>query len=56
VNLKDYLVTRQKLIDRALDRYLPKAKQEAHHASPGYALQFVCRRKTLAADFVPGCG
>ena len=25
VNLKPYLVTRQKLIDRALDRYLPKA-------------------------------
>jgi geranylgeranyl diphosphate synthase type II len=25
VNLKTYLVTRQKLIDRALDRYLPKA-------------------------------
>jgi geranylgeranyl diphosphate synthase, type II len=25
VNIKNYLVTRQKLIDRALDRYLPKA-------------------------------
>src|SRR5438046_4769803 len=28
VNLKNYLVTRQKLIDRALDRYLPKAKRK----------------------------
>src|SRR5678815_246570 len=28
VNLKSYLVTRQKLIDRALDRYLPKANRK----------------------------
>jgi geranylgeranyl diphosphate synthase type II len=35
VNLKNYLVTRQKLIDRALDRYLPKASTKPatiHHA------------------------
>jgi geranylgeranyl diphosphate synthase type II len=35
VNLKIYLVTRQKLIDRALDRYLPKANTKPatiHHA------------------------
>src|SRR5256884_1247066 len=28
VNLKTYLLTRQKLIDRALDRYLPKANRK----------------------------
>src|SRR4051794_24224354 len=28
VNLKTYLVTRQKLIDAALDRYLPKANRK----------------------------
>jgi geranylgeranyl diphosphate synthase, type II len=28
VNLKNYLITRQQLIDRALDRYLPKAKRK----------------------------
>jgi geranylgeranyl diphosphate synthase type II len=35
VNLKNYLVTRQKLIDRALARYLPKASTKPatiHHA------------------------
>jgi geranylgeranyl diphosphate synthase type II len=40
VNLKDYLVTRQKLIDRALDRYLPKAntKPVTLHRAMRYSL------------------
>jgi geranylgeranyl diphosphate synthase type II len=40
VNLKSYLVTRQKLIDRALDRYLPKAntKPATLHRAMRYSL------------------
>ncbi|HEX3421419.1 MAG TPA: farnesyl diphosphate synthase [Candidatus Udaeobacter sp.] len=40
VNLKTYLVTRQKLIDRALDRYLPKAntKPATLHKAMRYSL------------------
>src|SRR4029078_6918907 len=40
VNLKTYLVTRQKLIDRALDRYLPKAntKPTTLHRAMRYSL------------------
>src|ERR1700748_2659761 len=40
VNLKSYLVTRQKLIDRALDRYLPKAnrKPTTLHRAMRYSL------------------
>ena len=40
MNLKDYLVTRQKLIDRALDRYLPKAnrKPATLHRAMRYSL------------------
>jgi Geranylgeranyl pyrophosphate synthase len=40
VNLKNYLVTRQKLIDRALDRYLPKAnrKPTTLHRAMRYSL------------------
>jgi geranylgeranyl diphosphate synthase, type II len=40
VNLKDYLVTRRKLIDRALDRYLPKAntKPTTLHRAMRYSL------------------
>jgi len=40
VNLKNYLVTRQKLIDRALDRYLPKAntKPGTLHKAMRYSL------------------
>src|SRR5215208_565188 len=40
VNLKTYLVTRQKLIDRALDRYLPKAntKPATLHRAMRYSL------------------
>jgi len=40
VNLKSYLVTRQKLIDRALDRYLPKAntKPTTIHRAMRYSL------------------
>src|SRR5690348_14568351 len=40
VNLKSYLVTRQKLIDRALDRYLPRAntKPETLHRAMRYSL------------------
>jgi geranylgeranyl diphosphate synthase, type II len=40
VNLKNYLVTRQKLIDRALDRYLPKAnkKPATLHRAMRYSL------------------
>jgi len=40
VNLKNYLVTRQKLIDRALDGYLPKAnrKPTTLHRAMRYSL------------------
>ena len=40
VNIKNYLVTRQKLIDRALDRYLPKAntKPATLHRAMRYSL------------------
>jgi geranylgeranyl diphosphate synthase type II len=40
VNLKNYLITRQKLIDRALDRYLPKAntKPTTLHRAMRYSL------------------
>src|SRR6266404_8659762 len=40
VNLKNYLVTRQKLIDRALNRYLPKAntKPATLHRAMRYSL------------------
>jgi geranylgeranyl diphosphate synthase type II len=40
VNLKSYLVARQKLIDRALDRYLPKAntKPTTLHRAMRYSL------------------
>jgi geranylgeranyl diphosphate synthase type II len=40
VNLKNYLVARQKLIDRALDRYLPKAntKPATLHRAMRYSL------------------
>src|SRR5215831_6078637 len=40
VNLKNYLITRQKLIDRALDRYLPKAntKPATLHRAMRYSL------------------
>ena len=40
VNLKTYLITRQKLIDRALDRYLPKAstKPATLHRAMRYSL------------------
>jgi geranylgeranyl diphosphate synthase type II len=40
VNLKNYLVTRQKLIDQALDRYLPKAntKPGTLHKAMRYSL------------------
>src|SRR4249919_869751 len=40
VNLKNYLATRQKLIDRALDRYLPKAnrKPTTLHRAMRYSL------------------
>jgi geranylgeranyl diphosphate synthase type II len=40
VNLKDYLATRQKLIDRALDRHLPKAntKPATLHRAMRYSL------------------
>jgi geranylgeranyl diphosphate synthase type II len=40
VNLKSYLVTRQKLIDRTLDRYLPKAntKPATLHRAMRYSL------------------
>src|SRR4051812_1684815 len=40
VNLKSYLVTRQKLIDAALDRYLPKAnrKPTTLHRAMRYSL------------------
>jgi geranylgeranyl diphosphate synthase type II len=40
VNLKSYLVNRQKLIDRALDRYLPKAsaKPATLHRAMRYSL------------------
>src|SRR5262245_15360540 len=40
VNLKTYLITRQKLIDRALDRYLPKAnrKPTTLHRAMRYSL------------------
>jgi len=40
VNLKSYLVTRQKLIDRALDRYMPKAntKPSTLHRAMRYSL------------------
>jgi len=40
VNLKNYLVTRQKLIDRALDRYLPKpnTKPTTLHRAMRYSL------------------
>jgi geranylgeranyl diphosphate synthase type II len=40
VNLKAYLLTRQKLIDRALDRYLPKAnrKPATLHRAMRYSL------------------
>jgi geranylgeranyl diphosphate synthase, type II len=40
VNLKTYLLTRQKLIDRALDRYLPKAntKPVTLHRAMRYSL------------------
>src|SRR4029079_17269765 len=40
VNLKNYLVTRQKLIDRTLDRYLPKAnrKPATLHRAMRYSL------------------
>src|SRR2546423_11040997 len=40
MNLKSYLVTRQKLIDRALDRYLPKAnrKPTTLHKAMRYSL------------------
>jgi len=40
VNLKSYLVTRQKLIDRALDRYLPEAntKPATLHRAMRYSL------------------
>src|ERR1700757_729991 len=40
VNLKNYLVSRQKLIDRALDRYLPKAstKPATLHEAMRYRL------------------
>jgi geranylgeranyl diphosphate synthase, type II len=40
VNLKTYLLTRQKLIDRALDRYLPKAntKPATLHRAMRYSL------------------
>ncbi len=40
MNLKNYLVTRQKLIDRALDRYLPKAnrKPTTLHRAMRYSL------------------
>jgi geranylgeranyl diphosphate synthase type II len=40
VNLKTYLVTRQKLVDRALDRYLPKAntKPATLHRAMRYSL------------------
>src|SRR6188474_2251285 len=40
VNLKDYLVTRQKLIDGALDRYLPKTnrKPKTLHRAMRYSL------------------
>ena len=48
MNLKNYLVTRQKLIDRALDRYLPKANRKPttlHRAMRSV----VCRWQTFAA-------
>jgi len=40
MNLKPYLITRQKLIDRALDRYLPKAntKPATLHRAMRYSL------------------
>src|SRR5437660_9889523 len=40
VNLKSYLVTRQKLIERALDRYLPKTntKPATLHRAMRYSL------------------
>jgi geranylgeranyl diphosphate synthase type II len=40
VNLKTYLLTRQKLVDRALDRYLPKAntKPATLHRAMRYSL------------------
>ena len=40
MNPKDYLVTRQKLVDRALDRYLPKAnrKPATLHRAMRYSL------------------
>jgi geranylgeranyl diphosphate synthase, type II len=40
VNLKNYLITRQKLIDRTLDRYLPKAntKPATLHRAMRYSL------------------
>ena len=40
MNLKSYLVTRQKLIDRALDRYMPKAntKPSTLHRAMRYSL------------------
>jgi hypothetical protein len=33
-----------------------ESEYEAHDNSPSYALQFVRRRQTFAADSVSGCG
>src|SRR5262245_15277473 len=33
-----------------------ESEYEASDAAPGDALQFVCRRQTVAADSVSGCG
>ncbi|PYK23716.1 MAG: farnesyl-diphosphate synthase, partial [Verrucomicrobia bacterium] len=40
MNIKTYLVSRQKLIERALDRYLPKAntKPATLHRAMRYSL------------------
>ena len=50
VNLKGYLVARQKEVDRALDRFLPEGIDQAGHDSQGDALLAVRGRQTDAPD------
>ena len=60
VNLKNYLVTRQKLIDRALDCYLPKAsrKPATLHRAMRYSLFAGGKRlrPILCLAAAEGCG
>ena len=57
MDLKRYLIARQKEVDRALDRFLPKASvpPATIHKAMRYSL-FAAARQTSAADPLPRRG